>query len=148
MSAWLVFWLFRTFGHHTAKESDVRESPNGDFDIWTIPLDWVVVVLNYRRSQEYVRDLVELLFNTEELSLEGRLAYAKSTQNAVSRAMFNFSGDVCCGSNPILFGWRVKDLRTMLDKDGNERLTFKKRKQDPELIQELSRIMEVTRKNS
>ena len=148
MSAWLVFWFFRMFGHHTARESDVRESPKGDSNIWAIPLDCVLVVLNYRRSQEYVRDLVELLFNTEELSLEGRLAYARSAENAVGRARIDFSGDIYCGSNPILVGWLVKDLRPELDRDGNERLTFKKRKQDPGVIQELSRIIEVNRKNS
>ena len=48
----------------------MRESPNGDFDIWTIPLDWVVVILNYRRSQEYVRDLVELLLTLTSFRLK------------------------------------------------------------------------------
>ncbi|HEV7395059.1 MAG TPA: hypothetical protein VGN86_01005 [Pyrinomonadaceae bacterium] len=57
MGAWLVTWEWE--GNHARVKNSIA------------------AILNYRRSSEQVREIVELIYANETYSLSGRLTYAK-----------------------------------------------------------------------
>jgi hypothetical protein len=98
-TAWLITWEW--IGAHAAVENKVAG------------------VVNYRKSAEYVRNLVEQLFIAKTSSAVEMARYAKDSKANPYPAQFSrFNGVaweayIDCGHNPHLFARKVRNLRTV-----------------------------------
>jgi len=100
---------------------------------WLVTWDWIgdharveqpiVTFLNYRRTPEQVREIVELLYMNSKYSFSERLAYTKRKKDnpypgVIERWM------ITCGHNPSLHARLVNDLKIEVDSDGKETVTW------------------------
>lgn len=91
----------------------------------------VVAILNYRKSADYVRELIENLYIRENYSLHEKFTYARSRKNNPYPAEFVRFNDarwlncITCGHNPYLLARLVHDLVIIADDLGNDRLEWK-----------------------
>ena len=100
-TAWLTTWEW--IGDHARRENKV------------------VAVTNYRKSGDYVRNLVEQLYIANTSSAVEMASYAKDASTNPYPAEFHrvrgvpWHGRIHCGGNPHLYARKVKNLRTVQD---------------------------------
>jgi len=103
---------------------------------WIVTWDWMgdhakvdeekcfVTVLNYRWSNERVRDLLEQLYIALNYSPWDKTAVAKTKKNNPYPAKVISSREIHCGHNPLLRARRVRNLKVVLDVDGKQKLDW------------------------
>ena len=96
------------------------------------PQHAVAAVLNYRRSSETVRQIVEILYVNAQYSLAERIAWAGKKFNPYPAEFSElerrvWEGEITCGLNPWLWARLVDDLHVEIDEDGRERLLWTER---------------------
>ena len=126
MGFWLVTWEWD--GDHAARDNNIA------------------AILNWRLSEEKVRQLVELIYANEQFTLSERLSYAKNKHNTPYPAQFNgmYSGQIVCGGNPFLYARLADDIKVDRDLDGIETLTWTERP----IPTNVTKLIELSRKNS
>lgn len=102
-TAWLITWEW--IGDHAAVPQKVAG------------------VVNYRKSAEYVRSLVEQLYIAKTSSSVEMAMYAKDATANPYPAQFHringapWHGRIHCGHNPHLYARKVRDLRSVRQAD-------------------------------
>ena len=111
MVAWLVTW--ESTGYQSKAE--------------------IVAIINYRYPPIKIKDIIELLYINNRLTLSERLKYAKNRKNNPYPAEFEsikgvpWQGRITCGHNPWLYARIVDNLRIEIDTEGNETLKWDER---------------------
>ncbi len=111
---------------------------------WVITWEWandsaskekkVAAILNYRRSPEQVKMIVEALYNSSEYALSDQFSIAKDRKSNPYPATYGdkngipFQAYMSCGHNPFLLARLVKDIKLMIDCNGDEYLMVKNKK--------------------
>lgn len=123
IEGWLVTWEW--IGDHAKRD------------------DKVAAILNPRFSAERVRELVELLYLTQNSTLSERMNWARDKHLNPYPAQFHtldgvpWQGQIHCGHNPFLFARLVDDLAVERDAEGNERATWRERPK-PDIVRRLA----------
>ena len=113
MIAWLVTWEW--FGEHAKRGSKVA------------------AVLNPRLESERVRELVEFLYATENLTVGEQMGLAKRGHNPCPATFGTlngvpWAGQIQCGHNPFLFARLADELRLEPDEHGESIPKWKERR--------------------
>lgn len=87
-------------------------------------VDHVAGILNYRRSQKRVIDVVEFLYNLHISNLSELAAYAKNRKNVPRKAEVDFNGRIKCGSHPFLYARQVQNIEVHVDPDSGIETIF------------------------
>lgn len=148
ITRWVVYWAMGRSGHEVSPMQPIQTTEKGQaYTELTIPADWVVMLVNYRRTRRDMRQLVELSYSASVQSLDGKIAYAKNPKGCGFRAEASLVQDIVhCGSDPILIAELGKDIHIQRDERGKEYLVFKRRELNPDLQKEINEIIEANRR--
>ena len=115
MNGWIVTW--EGTGNHEITKGEGR----------------IAAIVNYRRSSEYVRDLVEFLY-VNSLHFQDRFAYAKNKKSNPYPADYvrladgaKYLDEITCGHNPYLRARRVDNIQVTTDENGKAAVTWQER---------------------
>jgi hypothetical protein len=87
----------------------------------------VIAIISGRKSQSYIKEIVELLWSSRQLAWFEQISYAKNHNNIPYHAEGRprFEGQVSCGHNPWIEAHRIHDVEAYIDEDGKEHLQGK-----------------------
>lgn len=104
-SAWIITWVW-------ASDSQAK-------------VDEFAGILNYRKSTNYVKSIVESLYALNSFNLVELASFAKNQGNNPYRATINKHDEISCGSHPALFARKVKNIEVFRDiNSGFETITW------------------------
>ncbi len=76
-------------------------------------------IINYRKSEKYVVDLVEFLYNLKTANLSELASYAKNHKSVPYKAAVDFNFHIACGGHPLLLARQVKNIEVFVDPGTN-----------------------------
>lgn len=92
---------------------------------WVIMWDWsnpsaslvdrFVAIQNYRKSKDYIMNLVEFIYNIHTSNLSELASYAKNKKNIPYKAESDINRRISCGSNPFLVAKQVQYAEVYVD---------------------------------
>lgn len=107
VSAWLILW-------------------DGTSENQT-PKDKVAAILNPRLTSSDIAKIAELLYANASYTYSERIDFATRKWNPYPTQYNGWKGEITCGHNPFLEAFLVDDLQVITDKNGKEKIIFKKR---------------------
>jgi hypothetical protein len=89
-SAWLITWEW---------DNDAKAV-----------VDKVITIVNHRRSNDYIANLIEVLYDINTSNLSELGSYSKDKAFKSYKSKVDFNSVINCGANPYIVAQRVKNI--------------------------------------